>query len=160
MLTTVPGHVHVKTIRRQEHRSAEPPTRAHPRGSYGPSTTASPEARRASHRLIVVCLEAAFAVRPPTQLRMAEYSVQVRQLVQIRHRQILRGRSGKAGRVTLTSLHIRREDTIPDDTGTAGKMLLEVCGSARAAGRRWAFAARIERDTETRPWRMTALRLF
>ncbi|MCK7661149.1 Rv3235 family protein [Corynebacterium antarcticum] len=160
MLSTLPGHVHMKSVDAHGYRTAGQSPRGRPRGTSSPSTPASPESRRASHRLVVVCLEAAFAVRPPTQLRMSEYSAQVRQLVQIRHRRILRERSAGAGRVTLTSLHIRREDTVPDDTGAPAKTILEVCGSTHAAGRCWAFAARIERDSGTRPWRMTALRLF
>ena len=162
MLNTLPGHVHIKTIPHHGHRPVTPGAGDHrPQGTtFSPSITASPGAGRACHRLIVIGLEAAFAVRPPTQLRMAEYSAQVRQLVQIRHRRVLRGRSGKPGRVILTSFHIRREHTIPDSAGTAGKTLLEVCGTAHAVSRRWAFAARVERESPTRPWRMTALRLF
>ncbi|MBV7292524.1 Rv3235 family protein [Corynebacterium sp. TAE3-ERU16] len=160
MLSTLPGHVHMKSVDPRGHRTAGPSPRDRPRGTFSPSTPASPESRRASHHLVVVCLEAAFAVRPPTQLRMSEYSAQVRQLVQIRHRRILRERPARSGRVTLTSLHIRREDSVPDDTGATGRKILEVCGSTHAAGRRWAFAARIERDSGTRPWRMTVLRLF
>ena len=160
MLSTLPGHIHMKSVDTRGHRTTGPSPRGRPRGTFSPSIRASPESRRAGHRLIVICLETAFAVRPLTQLRMSEYSAQVRQLVQIRHRRVLRERPAGAGRVTLTSLHIRREDSVLDDTGAGGKTILEVCGSTRAAGRCWAFAARIERASGTRPWRMTALRLF
>ncbi|MCK7637710.1 Rv3235 family protein [Corynebacterium pygosceleis] len=160
MLSTLPGHVHMKTFRGTERHPAPPPPEPRPRGSFSPSTPASPEARKASHRLVLLSLEAAFGIRPTTQLRMSEYSVQVRQLVQIRHRRARASGSAGAGRVALTSLHIRREDPVPDGTGQSGATLLEICGSARATGRRWAFAARIERESGNRPWRMTALRLF
>ncbi|MEZ2121495.1 hypothetical protein [Corynebacterium sp. CCM 9203] len=159
MLSTLPGHIHLKTLPEPSHRGFSS-HRAVARRSFSPSTQASQEAMRASHRLTMISLEAAFAVRSPSQLRMSEYSAQVRQLVQIRHRRALRARGTTGGRVALTSLHIRREDHHPGTSDGSRGTVLEICGSAQAVGRRWAFAARLEKESESRPWRMAVLKLF
>ncbi|WP_394281294.1 hypothetical protein [Corynebacterium sp.] len=129
MLYPVPGHTYLQVLVPDSSNSAQPSPERSARDDDTSATTPGVP-RRAAAPLVKVALDATFGIRQIQALQRARFSRTVLNNVMSQRRRVRR-----QGPVTLESCHVREDG--------------EVFGTAVSAGRRYGYAARMDRGRLT-----------